>query len=244
MKNICIIGYGAMGKLIANKIKSSTDYKLVGIVDKFIDGDNIYKDIYLIKDKIDAIIDYSHPDNIDMIYEYVNKNKCALIYCTTGYTEEQKNKLLKLSKVAPICITGNTSLGINLLKSLVRKVTTVLNNFDIELVEKHHNQKKDAPSGTCKMLLNEIKSVKNISKVSYGRNDYSLRENNEVGVHAIRGGTYPGEHTVIYAGDDEIIELKHISLSKNIFVSGTIKILNFIIDKPNKNYTCEEIYNL
>ena len=244
MKNVCVIGYGAMGTLVANKIKNSKNYNLVGIVDKFVTGENIYSDINLITDKIDAIIDYSHPDNVNMICEYIKKNKCALIYCTTGYNLKQKEKLLNLAKYAPICITGNTSLGVNLLKKLTKEVSSVLEDFDIELVEKHHNKKKDSPSGTLKMLLNEIETVRNINKVSYGREGISIREKDEIGVHSIRGGTYPGEHIVIFAGDDEIIELKHISLSKNIFVNGTIKILDFIIDKPNKVYSCDEIYKL
>lgn len=244
MKNICVIGCGAMGTLVANKIKNLENYNLVGIVDKFATGENIYSDINLIKNKIDAIIDYSHPDNIDMICEYVIKNKCALVYCTTGYSINQKEKILNLAKYAPICITGNTSLGINLLKKLTNLVSLVLKDFDIEIIEKHHNKKKDSPSGTAKMLLNEIESVRNVSKINYGREEISVREKNEIGVHSVRGGTYPGEHTVIFAGDDEIIELKHTSLSKNIFVNGTIKILNFIIDKPNKAYSCDEIYKL
>ncbi|MEG0822962.1 MAG: 4-hydroxy-tetrahydrodipicolinate reductase [Erysipelotrichaceae bacterium] len=233
--NIALVGYGTMNSLVAKKIEESKDLDCVGIVDI-----GYYKSLDEIKNSFDAIIDYSYPGNLDMIYDYVSRTHTPVVIATTGHTDEQINKIHELSKVAPVVFTGNFSLGITVMEKVLRDIAPILKDkFDIEVIEKHHNKKVDAPSGTAKMLVRALNPDHEYEEV-YGRSGFKKREH-EIGVSAIRGGTIAGEHTVLFAGEDEVLEITHEAHSKLIFVNGTITAVRFIINKPYGLYNMNNI---
>lgn len=228
-----VVGYGAMGKIISNLLGDELSTNVAPECE--------FKDLKDTDGNFDVIIDFSNVANLDMICDYVKKTKKPVIFATTGYTKEQLEKIDELSKVAPVLRSANFSLGVILLNRLVKEITPILkDDFDIEVVEAHHNKKLDAPSGTAKMLVNSI--VENTGfKVVEGRSGYCPRTHEEVGVSAVRGGTIVGEHEVMYCGDDEIITLKHSASSKKIFAIGAIKAARWLVGKPNGYYDMEDV---
>ncbi len=229
-----VVGYGAMGHIIADMLKEKNE--LASVV--AIECEN--KKLDDVKEKFDVIIDFSNPANLDMIIEYSKKTKCPVVFATTGYTEEQLNKINDLAKVAPVLRSANFSLGVILLNRLVKEATPILKDFDIEIIEAHHNKKVDSPSGTAKMLLDSVVSETGYSPV-YGREGYSPRQKTEIGVHSIRGGSVVGEHEVNYYGVDEVISLKHSAHSKKIFAVGAIKAAAWLTDKKPGFYNMDDV---
>ncbi len=228
-----VVGYGAMGKLIADMLKD----ELCAVV--AIECKN--KSLYDVKEEFDVIIDFSHPANLDMICNYVAETKTPVVFATTGYNEDQLNKINDLSKKAAVLRSANFSLGVILLNRLVKEVTPILKDtFDIEVIEAHHHHKIDAPSGTAKMLVKSIVEETGYT-VKPGRDGYSPRNPNEIGVHAVRGGSIVGEHEVLYCGEDEILSLKHTANSKKIFAVGAIKAAKWLCDKPVGYYDMENV---
>ena len=164
-----------------------------------------------------------------------------MVIATTGYSDAQLKKIKELSTKVPVLFSGNYSLGVILLNRLVKLATPVLKDtFDIEIIEKHHNKKVDAPSGTAKMLVNAVNADGDMNIV-YGREGVAKRQKNDVGVHAIRGGTIVGEHQVIYAGTDEVLTLTHQAHSKAIFAKGALKGAQWLVKKPNGLYNMEDV---
>ena len=233
--NVALVGYGAMGQMVHKNF--TPDMNLVGKV-----GLGELKSLFDIKEHIDVIIDFSNPVNLELICDYAKKNNTPVVIATTGYSDEQKEMIRDLSKYVPVLWSSNYSLGVILLNRLVREITPILkDSFDIEVIEAHHNKKIDAPSGTAKMLVNSIKEAGDF-KVVNGREGISKREPyKEIGVHAVRGGTIVGEHEVIYAGEDEIITLKHSAQSKAIFAVGAIKGAKWLVSKKPNLYNMEDV---
>ena len=230
---VCVVGYGAMGKIVADLLgdELSTVVALECENKKLEDTDGDF----------DCIIDFSSPNNLDMIYNYANKYNKPVVFATTGYTNEQLFKIKELSRYVPVLQSANFSLGINLLNRIVKLITPILkDDFDIEIVEAHHHNKVDAPSGTAKMLLNSVKDATGFNEVN-GRVGNSLRKPNEIGVHAIRGGSLVGEHDVMYCGLDEVITLKHSAYSKSVFAVGAIKAARFLVDQEIGFYTMDDV---
>jgi 4-hydroxy-tetrahydrodipicolinate reductase len=176
--------------------------------------------------------------------EFAKQKKIPAVICTTGYSDEQIKKINDAAKVIPIFFSSNMSLGISLIKDLAKKAVSVLGEeFDVEIVEKHHNQKIDAPSGTALMLANEINSEVG-EKYTYEFDRHSKRQKrskNEIGIHSVRGGTIVGEHEVIFAGKDEVITISHSAFSKKVFAVGAVNAVRFIIDKPAALYTMDDL---
>lgn len=238
MTNIAICGAnGKMGKTIYNCIKDRDDCKVVAGIDLYTEQ---YADFPIVASpaelpvKPDVIIDFSNPASLNGLLEYCLSTDTPIVVASTGYSDEQIAKIKSASEQIPIFFTFNMSLGINLLVHLAKKATEVLGDrFDIEIVEKHHNQKLDAPSGTAIMLANAINETMNNSKTYiYDRHSRrQKRDKSEIGMHAIRGGTIVGEHDVIFAGNDEIITLSHSATSKSVFAEGSIKAAIFLKDK-------------
>jgi 4-hydroxy-tetrahydrodipicolinate reductase len=230
---ICLIGYGAMGKIVAEML--GDDLSLV------VAPECEVKSLENIDEKFDCIIDFSNPNNLEMIYEYVSNVHTPVVFATTGYSNEQIEKINELSKVAPVLRSANFSLGVILLNKLVKEITPILkDDFDIEITEAHHHHKIDAPSGTAKMLLKSVIDATGYEAV-YGRSGYCPRKPNEVGVHAIRGGSIVGEHDVMYCGEDEVITLKHSAQSKKVFAKGAIKAAKWLTTKPYGLYNMEDV---
>ena len=192
----------------------------------------------------DAVIDFSHPSCFEDVTGYCKKTGTPLVLATTGLSDEQRASFDKLSEDFALFFSANMSLGVNLIASLVKKAAAILEeSFDIEIIEKHHNQKIDAPSGTALMLADEIRdSLSSSPKYVYDRHSMrQKRTKNEIGIHAVRGGTIVGEHDVIFAGNDEIIEISHKAMSKEIFAVGAIKAATFVAGKKNGMYSMKNV---
>jgi len=239
MTNIAICGAnGKMGKTVYNCVKERENCKVVAGIDVFTEQ---YADFPIVSKpselpvKPDVIIDFSNPASLDGLLEYCLSTGTPIVVASTGYSEEQIQQIKSASQQIPVFFTFNMSLGINLLVQLAKKATSVLGDqFDIEIVEKHHNQKIDAPSGTAIMLANAVNETLNNSKhFVYDRHSRrQKREKSEIGIHSIRGGTIVGEHDVIFAGHDEVITLSHSASSKTVFAEGSVNAGIFLKDQP------------
>ncbi|MCM1285608.1 MAG: 4-hydroxy-tetrahydrodipicolinate reductase [Acetobacter sp.] len=250
MTKIIITGAnGKMGKVIQNVVDGRDDCEIVAGIDLNIESNDrfpIYSSLSEVKEQADAIIDFSNPVLLNDLLEYSEKTGTPLIIATTGYNDEQKEQIKSASEKSPIFFTYNMSMGINLLANLAKKAVEVLgSDFDIEIVEKHHNQKIDAPSGTALMLADAMCEV-TAEPMKYEYDRHSKREKrtkNEIGLHAIRGGTIVGEHDIIFAGRDEIITLSHSARSKEIFAVGAVNAAVYMTGKGAGLYDMKELIN-
>ncbi len=248
MTKIIITGAnGKMGNVLQSIIANRDDCEIVAGVDLNTDENGvfpIYKSISEVQEKADVVIDFSNPVLLDDLLDYSKSTGTALVIATTGYDDEQKKKIEEASALSPIFFTYNMSLGINLLANLAKKAVEVLgSDFDIEIVEKHHNQKIDAPSGTALMLADAICEVTS-DPMKYEYDRHSKREKrtkNEIGLHAIRGGTIVGEHDIIFAGRDEMITLSHSARSKEIFAVGAVNAAVYMTGKSAGMYDMKEL---
>lgn len=226
---------GKMGLAVTKAVNEREDCNIIAGVDLY--GDNseyrVYRNFADVDVKGDVIIDFSNPSVLDDMLTYAKNTKTPLIICTTGFSEEQVAKIKEASNEVAVFYSGNMSLGINLIIELSKKAAAVLGgNFDVEIIEKHHNQKIDAPSGTALMIADGISEVLTDSQYVYDRHSVrKKRDKNEIGIHAIRGGTIVGEHEVIFAGHDEIFSLKHQALSKEVFAVGAVNAAVYLKDK-------------
>lgn len=238
---------GKMGQVISNLLSNDEDAKISFGFDINTERKNsypVYDKIENIKEDADVVIDFSHPALLDSLISYCRRTKTGAVIATTGLSKEQIDEIDELSKEVAIFRSANMSLGINLLISLVKKASAILaDKFDIEIIEKHHNQKIDAPSGTALMIADAISdSLNNDTEYVYDRHSVrKKRSKNEIGLHAVRGGTIVGEHDVIFAGNDEIIEINHKAMSKEIFAVGSIKAAKYIADKKCGMYSMAEL---
>ncbi len=248
MTDIAISGAnGKMGRVIANVISQRTDCRVIAGIDinteKYADFP-IYSSTKELTEKPDVIIDFSHPSVLDSITEYALSTGTALVLATTGYTDEQIAKIKKVAEQIPVFFTFNLSLGINLLVDLAKRAASILGEqFDIEIIEKHHNQKIDAPSGTAIMLANALnETLDNKMQYTYDRHSQrKKRERNEIGIHAVRGGTIVGEHDVIFAGRDEVITLSHQAASKEVFAVGSVNAAVYLNGKKSGLYSMSDL---
>lgn len=230
---VCLIGYGNMGKIIAEMLGD----ELACVVAP----EATYKKISEVKEEFDVIVDFSHPDNLEMIITYAKENYKPVVFATTGYSDEDIVDIKELARHVPVLLSSNFSLGVILMNRLIKQITPILkDDFDIEIIEAHHHFKVDAPSGTAKMLLKSAQESTGYS-ACYGRKGVCPRKANEIGVHAVRGGTIAGEHEVIYCGSDEIISLKHSAHSKKIFAVGAVKAARFLIVNGEGLYDMEDV---
>ena len=245
MLRVIINGYsGSMGKVLTKCVNEDSELQLVCGVSKD-DLDVPFKTYHKMSDveeSADVIIDFSHHSTIDDVLGYATKTKTPLVIATTGFNEDELEKIKEASSIIPIFHSSNMSLGVNVLVKLVKEAAKALNGFDIEIIEKHHNKKLDAPSGTAVMIANGIKEVLPDTECIYGRYGRSeKRSSNEVGIHAIRGGTIVGEHTAIFAGHDEVVEIKHTAQSKDIFAKGAIAAAKFLVNQKAGYYNMNNI---
>ena len=236
MTDIILCGCnGKLGTAIQAAVKEQEDCRIVAGVD--ISGEHhsdfpVYTKPEDIQESADVLIDCSNPTALEPILNYCHAHPgLAAVLCTTGYDQEQEAAVKKASQVLPIFRSANMSLGINLLMDLAKKAEAVLGgDFDVEIVEMHHNQKLDAPSGTALMLADAISEVRDDQmKYTYDRHSQrKKREKNEIGLHSVRGGTIVGEHQVIFSGPFEVITLSHSAQSKELFASGAVRAALFM----------------
>lgn len=230
---------GKMGKVISKTVEENfDDMKIVAGVD--INAEQsfdypVFNDPEKVNVESDVIIDFSFYGAVDRIVDYAEKSSLPIVVATTGLTEEQIKHIEKVSGSIPVFRSANMSLGVNLISELAKKAAEILNGFDIEIVEAHHNQKIDAPSGTALMLADSINEAKNNSmKFEFDRHSKrAKRGENEIGIHSVRGGTIVGEHEIIFAGNDEVIKISHSAASKQIFATGSVNAAKFLVNcKP------------
>lgn len=238
---------GRMGQMLSELISKDEEMKVVAGIEPSGEAKNdypVYKSFDELKETADVIIDFSTASAIDGLLDYCEKTHTPLVLCSTGLSEAQLGRVEKLAKVSAVLVSANMSLGINVLLKLLKNVTKTLygNGFDIEIVEKHHNQKLDAPSGTALALADVMKDE--LDDISYNLDRSKVRkkrERNEIGISAVRGGTIVGEHEVIFAGTDEVIEIKHTAYSRAIFAKGAMSAAKFLSGKSAGKYSMSDV---
>lgn len=236
-----------MGQVITEICENGNDIKIVAGVD--INPDRIenyykvYNDIQLVNEKADLVLDFSRAESLPNIARYCVERNLGLVVASTGFTTADYELLKETSKKIPLFQSANMSLGVNLVAEISKiAAKTLSKDFDIEIIERHHNEKVDAPSGTALMLANEInQATPEPMTFVYNRHEEGKRKADEIGIYAIRGGTIPGEHTVIFAGKDEVIEIKHSALSRRIFAEGAIKAVKFLANKDANYYNMNDL---
>lgn len=247
MKKIILCGAnGKMGHVIRNIVAADNECEIVAGVDINTESTDfpIYSEINSVKESADVIIDFSNPALLNSLLEYSAAKKIPVVIATTGFDDDQKKQIENAATENGVFFTYNMSLGINLLATLAKKAVDVLgNDFDIEIIEKHHNQKIDAPSGTALMLADAIcEEIDKPMKYEYDRHSKrEKRSKNEIGMHAVRGGTIVGEHEIIFAGRDEIITLSHSARSKEIFAVGAVNAAKYMVGKGAGLYTMKDL---
>lgn len=251
MTNIIMNGCnGRMGRMITDIANKDTDVQIVAGIDAYDKVANdypVFTNIFECNVDADVIIDFSTASAIDDLLKYAVEKKIPVVLCTTGLTSEQLYNVQKASEKVAILKSANMSLGINTLMKILKVATEVLANrgYDIEIVEKHHNQKLDAPSGTALALADCINQVLN-NEYDYTYDRSSRREKRpekEIGISAVRGGTIVGEHEVIYAGIDEVIEIKHTAYSRAVFAKGAVDAAKYLASKETGMYNMADVLN-
>ncbi|MBQ7879105.1 MAG: 4-hydroxy-tetrahydrodipicolinate reductase [Clostridia bacterium] len=247
--SVSIILCGACGKMggnVLSLLSDDTQATAVCGVDLYPReiGIPVYKSFNDIQEQADVIIDFSSAENVRERLEYAKKNGLKIVLASTGFTAEDLKIIDEYSKEIAIFKTGNLSLGINVLQALCKAAAQILgDNFDVEIIERHHNLKKDAPSGTALMLAETVNEAFNNQKEFInGRSGIvGARQQSEIGIHAVRGGTIVGEHEVMFAGEDEIITISHSARSKRVFAVGAIRAAKFLQDKPAGKYDMKDL---
>lgn len=239
---------GRMGRFVAETIKNRKDCEIVAGID-IIDDSSIDFPIFGSYDEVnikaDVIIDFSNISLLPSLIDYATKTNTAVVLATTGLSDEQIKTVEDYSREIPVFFSYNMSMGVSLLCELCKTAAKVLgNDFDIEIVEAHHNQKLDAPSGTALMLADSIKEELPDVYYEYDRHSKRQKRNEkEIGIHAIRGGNIVGEHEVIFAGNDEIVKLSHSARSKAIFAQGAVNAAIFLNGKTPRIYNMKDLVN-
>lgn len=248
MTNILFCGIsGRMGKATYERTIGSNRYRIVCGVDPTSSEGYpfpIYPTIGKCKEIPDVIVDFSHHTALPAILNYALEKKIPAVICTTGHTEEEIALMKTTAEKIPLFFSRNMSIGINLLIELSKKAASLLgDDFNIEIVEAHHNQKLDAPSGTALMIADEIKSTVDYD-ADYVYDRHSVRQKrdpHEIGIHSIRAGSIVGEHSVIFGGSGEVITLSHSALSRSVFADGALRAAEFVIGKPSGMYDMSDI---
>jgi len=239
---------GKMGQVITGIIAEDAQAEIVAGIDVYDGIKNPYPVFSNIADcnvDADVIIDFSNAKAIDGLLDYVEAKKMPVVLCTTGLSEEQLQRVEKVSKEVAVLKSANMSLGINTIMKLLQQAVQVFApaGYDVEIVEKHHNQKLDAPSGTAIALADSMNEVMDHQyEYIYDRSQRrQKRDAKELGISAVRGGTIVGEHEVIFAGTDEVIEIKHTAYSKAVFAKGAVEAAKFLAGKPAGLYDMSHV---
>lgn len=241
---------GVMGKNVQEVASEHPDCSIVAGVDRGIHAEEssafpVYSDIQKVKEDFDVIIDFSVKEAVDSLLAFAVEKKKALVLCTTGLSETQLEKIEEAGRTIPILQSGNMSLGINVLEELLRIAAGKLyqEGFDVEIVEAHHRRKKDAPSGTALMLEKAVEESigQALEKVFQREGQNRPREKDEIGMSSVRGGTIPGVHEVLFAGEDEVIKLEHTAYSRKIFAKGALSAAFFLLKQKPGRYTMGDV---
>lgn len=239
---------GRMGQVISSICQEDSDIQIVAGIDPYDGIENSYPVFQRIEDckvEADVVVDFAAASAVDSLLKYCVQHQLPVVLCTTGLSEEQNRKVEEAGRKTAVLKSANMSLGINVLMELLQKAARILApaGFDMEIVEKHHNQKVDAPSGTALALADSInEALENAYQYKYDRTqERKKRGKNEIGIQAVRGGSIVGEHEVIFAGLDEVIEIRHTAYSKGIFGKGAVEAAKFLAGKPAGNYDMKDV---
>lgn len=239
---------GRMGQVISSICQEDSDIQIVAGIDPYDGIENSYPVFQRIEDckvEADVVVDFAAASAVDSLLKYCVQHQLPVVLCTTGLSEEQNRKVEEAGRKTAVLKSANMSLGVNVLMELLQKAARILApaGFDMEIVEKHHNQKVDAPSGTALALADSInEALENAYQYKYDRTqERKKREKNEIGIQAVRGGSIVGEHEVIFAGLDEVIEIRHTAYSKGIFGKGAVEAAKFLAGKPAGNYDMKDV---
>ena len=239
---------GKMGQVITKIVKEDANAEIVAGIDKYMGIPNdypVFESIDKCDVEADVVIDFSNAAAVDGLLDYCVEKQVPVVLCTTGLSEEQLKKVQEASKKVAVLKSANMSLGVNMLLKLLQEATKILApaGFDIEIVERHHNQKVDAPSGTALAMADSINAAMNDEYTYiYDRSQVrQKRDKKEIGISAVRGGTIVGEHEVIYAGEDEVIEFKHTAHSKAVFAKGAVEAGKFLKGKDAGLYDMKDV---
>jgi len=239
---------GVMGQAVVRMVREDPDMEIAAGIDPRGGDENsfpVYKNIGDCKEAADVIIDFSTAAAIDSLLSYCAEKKMPVVLCTTGLSEEQLNRLPEISERTAVLKSANMSLGINLLMKLLKEAAEILGpaNYDVEIVERHHNRKLDAPSGTAISLADAVNSGLE-RKYSYNFNrsgERKKREHDEIGIASVRAGNIVGEHEVIFAGTDEIVEFRHTACSRSVFAQGAVEAAKFLVGKDPGMYDMADV---
>jgi len=254
MMNIMLTGYnGKMGRaVIEAAAEKPEEFSIVVGISIYPSAINVTFPVFLkpsdYKDKVDVMIDFTHHSTADSYLEYAADTKTPIVIATTGHNPEEIDLIKSFSKKIAVFKSANMSVGVNLVAELAKKAAVLLkNDFDIEIIERHHNQKLDAPSGTALMIADEISSVfDDPNKPEYIYDRHSVRKargKKELGIHAVRGGTIIGDHEVIFAGTNELISISHSAQSREMFANGALAAARFLCGKPPGLYDMKDLIN-
>ena len=239
---------GRMGQVISSICQEDSDIQIVAGIDPYDGIENSYPVFQRIEDckvEADVVVDFAAASAVDSLLKYCVQHQLPVVLCTTGLSEEQNRKVEEAGRKTAVLKSANMSLGVNVLMELLQKAARILApaGFDMEIVEKHHNQKVDAPSGTALALADSInEALENAYQYKYDRTqERKKREKNEIGIQAVRGGSIVGEHEVIFAGLDEVIEIRHTAYSKGIFGKGAVEAAKFLAGKPAGLYNMADV---
>ncbi len=242
---------GRMGQIISGIVEEDSDAVIVAGIDIIDNRKNtypVYTDINMCDVDADVVIDFSSAAAIDPLMEYCEKRNLPIVLCSTGLSEEQITNVHKLSRKLAVLKSANMSFGVNTIMKVLKDITKLLTDagYDIEIVEKHHNQKVDAPSGTALALADVMNEELNHEYAyRYDRSDVrEKRPKKEIGISAVRGGTIVGDHDIIFAGTDEVIEISHRAYSKAVFAKGAVEAAKFLAGKPAGLYDMSDVINL
>ena len=237
---------GRMGKAVAAAV--GNEVRIVAGVDisaASIDASDfpIYESITEFSDKADVIVDFSHHSALPSLLDYAKATKTPVVVATTGHTDEELALMREAAKSVAIFHSGNFSIGINLIINLAKQAARTLGaDFDIEIIEKHHNKKLDAPSGTALMIANAVADEREESEYIYDRHSVrKAREPKEIGIHSVRGGSIVGEHEVIFAGANEIVSISHSAASREIFANGALRAAIYLAGKSAGLYSMTDL---
>ena len=237
---------GVMGQVITGMAKDMEGLTIVAGIDLKNDKENgypVYASLEECKEEADAVVDFASPKAADHLMDFCAEKKLGLVLCTTGLSEEQIKKVKETAEKTAVLRSANMSLGVNLLLKLVKEASS---GFDIEIVEKHHNQKKDAPSGTALALAESMnEALGNQYHYVYDRSSvHEKRDPKEIGIASVRGGSIVGDHDVIFAGKDEVITFNHTAYSKAIFAKGALEAAKFLAGKEPGLYDMSNVVQL
>ena len=233
---VMVVGNGRMGKIIAELVQADESMELVGMVG-LEDKDTLLDAAAA----ADVVIDFSHKDMLPLTLAYAQRTGAALVEGVTGYGPEEMDLLAQLGETRPVVYSANYSLGVAVLKHVVAQAAEALEDFDVEIVETHHNQKADAPSGTAKLLIAAV-DPQGQREICTGRSGMTgARPKREIGVHALRGGTVAGTHEVHFFGDNEELELTHRAQSRRIFAAGAVAAAKRLVTKDAGLYDFDSL---